>query len=66
MLTVSSHKLANALGNRGQRSEAKIPLHTKTGGGLVIIFPAQHQNMISGSSSCNAESNTKTLAYFLT
>jgi hypothetical protein len=48
MLTVSSHKLANALGNRGRRSNAEIPLHTKTGGRLVIILPAQHQDMISG------------------
>ena len=43
MLTVSSHKPANALGNRGRRSEAEIPLHTKTGGGLVIILPAHRR-----------------------
>ena len=47
MLTVSSHKPANALGNCRQKSEVEIPLHTKTGGGLVIILPAHHQNMIS-------------------
>ncbi len=47
MLTVSSHKLTNDLGNHGRRSEAEIP-HIKTGGGLVIILPAQHQDMIGG------------------
>ena len=40
MLTVSSHKPANALGNRSRTSEAEISLPTVTGGGLVIILPA--------------------------
>ncbi len=48
MLTVSSHKLANDLGNHGRRPEAEIPLHTKTVGGLVVILPTQHQDMIGG------------------
>jgi len=48
MPTVSSHKPANDLGNRGRRSAAEIPHHTKTGGGLVVILPAQHQDMIGG------------------
>ena len=48
MLTVSSQKSANDLGNHGRISEAENPLHTKTGGGLVVILPAQHQDMIGG------------------